>query len=213
VAAYLEAFRSGRIEVATAPVVPESLATTMSRLEYARVTAGKQRLVRVGLGPATLDLHNTAITRACFERMGGIDRRLPTLGEHDLGARLHQHGVVIARLGENAVRHVSHGPMSAYLRVLWAQGQDRGQLLELRDPGFVTRYFEGDRLVRFRPRMGMLRWPLVAGLAALGVLELAGLHVASAGGLRWVAHRLFAEVSHTTSRLAALTTLGKAIAR
>jgi hypothetical protein len=210
VAGFLEAFRSGGIEVATGPVVPESLATTMSRLEYAQVTASKARLERVGLGTSDFDLHNSAITRACFERMGGIDARLPSFGEHDLGARLHQHGVAIARLGENAVRHVSHGPMSAYLRVLWAQGQDRGRLLELRDPGFVTRYFQGDRLVRFRPRMRTLRWPLVAGLATLGALEVAGLRVAAAAGLQRGAHRLFSALSFTTSRLAALTTLGKA---
>lgn len=210
-AGFLDAFRSGAVEVATAPMVPASLATLMSRLEYERTGAGHARNARAGLAGSVLDFHNTAITRACFERMGGVDPRLPAMGDFDLGARLHQHGIPIVRLRDNGIRHVNDGTLRAYTRVLLAQGRDRGRLPALRDPEFVARYFEGGRLLRFRRRMAPVRWPVVVGLAVLGALEVAGFRAAAAAGLHALARRIFFGLTSTTCWLGVTSTLGKAV--
>jgi hypothetical protein len=211
VARFLDAFRPGGVEVATGPLVPAALTTLMSRLELEWVEAGRVRRARAGTTGSALDCHNTAITRACFERMGGLDPRLPAMGDPDLGARLHQRGIPIVRLPDNGVRHVYDGTLRASTRAIRAQGRDRGRLPALRDPAFVERYFEGGRLLRLRPWVAGLRWPMVAGLTVLRALEAAGFHVAAAAGLHPVARRLFAEVALASSRLGAASTLGKPI--
>lgn len=86
------------------------------------------------------DFHNSAMRRSCFEKLGGVNEKLPYCGEFELGARLHQNKMRVVTT-ENAVWHYNLNSPMNYFRVISGQGMDKTRMLMMHDKEFIQKYF------------------------------------------------------------------------
>jgi hypothetical protein len=164
----------------------------------------------LGLEESFLDTHSSAITRACFRRLGGFAPQLRYMAEHDLGARLHRAGVRIDVLRIPPVAHYPLTRLAEYARTIRIQGEDRTRILALRGEAFASRYFPAPRFLRLRPALERLKRPLVAAYGVLVGADRFAFHVAHRLGLAGVATSFFRRMAHHSLHAGQIAALGEA---
>lgn len=111
------------------------------------------------------DVHNAAIRRSCFTRMGGINEKLPYGGEFELGARLHKNNMRVAT-AENPILHFNLNTLPNYFRVISGQGMDRTRILMMHDKEFTQKYFNSPSFFSKLPYLKKFR-PFLLGAVIL----------------------------------------------
>jgi hypothetical protein len=167
-----------------------------------------RRLQDLVLTDAYFDFHNAALTADAFRRLGGLEPRLPLMGEFDLGARLHREGVAIRQAPDILVWHINDSALASYSAVIGGQGRDRSRMIRLRGPDFVKTYFPQRRLLAALPLVRAFRWPLLALAGAAIAGYGAAFRAANALGLRSLAHGFFERFAAHSLRRGLLLGLG-----
>lgn len=154
------------------------------------------------------DFHGAALRRDCFQRMGGLDERLPYFAEFELGARLHSQGVAIRALDDLPVLHQNGRDLSTYRRVVQLQAQERTIVYLTHPDSFNRRYFVTPGFIRLLPLLRGLRLPATLLLNILNVLATAGFQLASRSGANGAAFFLFRATVRSSAILGRIAGLG-----
>lgn len=158
------------------------------------------------------DFHGSAVTRACFDRLGGLDERVPYFAEFEFGARLHCGGRIIARLDDLPVLHQNSLALSTYCRIVYLQAFDRSVIFLTHAPEFNRRYFVAGGFVRFLPWLRGFRRPLLVLLKSLNLLAALGFWLAARwtpNGFAYACFRVAARSSAVMGRIAGLGFRGR----
>lgn len=153
------------------------------------------------------DFHGSAVTRECFDRLGGLDERVPYFAEFEFGARLHCSGMIIARLDDLPVLHQNSLALSTYCHIVYLQAFDRSVIFLTHAPEFNRRYFVAEGFVRFLPLLRGLRLPLLVFLALLNLLAASGFRLGACwrpNGFAYACFRVVARSSAVMGRIAGL---------
>jgi len=130
------------------------------------VTSQRERIIKWakvdGSYDSFFDLHSAAITRECFEELGGFSEDVPFLTEFEFGARLHANGIRIFRAPNEAVRHFNSRTLANYGVLIKNQGFNRTKILFTRGENFFQKYFPSKSFVRLLPLLKTFRLPLMA---------------------------------------------------
>ncbi len=106
------------------------------------------------------DLHNSAMRHSCFNKMGGVNEKLPYGGEFELGARLHQKNMPVV-MTENLILHFNLNTPKNYFRVISGQGMDKTRILMMHDKEFVQKYFNSSSFFSKLPYLKRFRTVLL----------------------------------------------------
>ena len=108
-----------------------------------------------------LDFHNAAIRKSCFNKMNGVDNKLPRMAEFELGARMHNNNIRIFQYLENEVYHIGDKDFFDYITGVIQQGKERTNMFFKNDPLFTRRYFPNRRFAKLLPFLKLFRLPLL----------------------------------------------------
>jgi len=192
-------FRAKKIEVAygkMTPVETDSLVSNTIEIQRDYVLEKGERL---GIETAFFDFHNTAITRKCFEKMGGVSDDVPFTAEFELGARLHQKGIKIFRFNK-AVLHFSITKLPEYLKAIAGQGRDKSIMLKNRDNAFMAHYFPHPKFVKYLSVIRLFRIPLLLYVELLLCVGQVGFNLAELLRSKRLAYYFFRKLAANSHR-------------
>jgi len=154
------------------------------------------------------DFHNVAITRKCFDAMGGLSEDIPIMAEFELGAQLHHNGIKIVKFPQSIIWHFNDATHSSYSAIVAAQGADKTRMLKRRGEKFIQMYFPlSTTFTRHQNFFRLFRIPLLLMEKMLMYEGIAGFMCAKTLRMNKVAMRffkLFAESSHRYGLLSGL---------
>ncbi len=206
---YAELFQKENIQAAAGGVqsVPSDSIVFMAQDNF--FYAVRKRLKRYKVNDYYFDFHNSALTRKCFDAMGGFAEELPFGAEFEMGARLHQKGINIRKFPSNSSWHFNENKLINYSRIISGQGKDRTRIRIMHGEDFSSRYFPNPKFDMLIPVLKHARLPAMALLKGFVYLGMGAVVVCSALRFRkgaQVAFRFFAECS---SRYGMVSTLNE----
>ena len=136
------------------------------------------RMERLGTKKSFFDFHNSAITKACFDELGGFDEGLPMMMEFELGARLYKNKKRVHQFKENEIWHNTDATFRNYDRIIAGQGRDRGRMIQRFGVQYMHDYFPMPRFLALLPLLRAFRIPAFMLASALTLTGGAGFHVA-----------------------------------
>lgn len=154
---------------------------------------------RLGTDVSYLDAHNVAIRKKVFWEMGGLWEEIPIMAEFELGARLHEAGVRIAR-ADVEVLHVNDRTLRGYARVIAEQGRDKARMFLYHGDKFMQTYFPAPRFRRLVPFLGVVRLPLLAITRGLVLAGMFGFTLAKLARWKGLAFACFSVMARNAFR-------------
>ena len=153
------------------------------------------------------DFHGSAVRYDGFQKLGGLNERLPLFCEFEFGARLHHNNMFIMAMDDLPIWHQNALELTNYCAVVYQQAFERSVIYLINDSEFNRRYFNTPNFTRFLPLLRALRLPLVALLWALQRLARAGFALSAyttPGEVNYFWFRLAARSSAIRGRIAGL---------
>lgn len=153
------------------------------------------------------DFHGSAVRYDCFEKLGGLNERLPLFCEFEFGARLHHSNMSIMTLDDLPIWHQNALKLPSYCAIVYQQAFERSVIHLINDSEFNRRYFNTANFTRFLPLFRALRLPLLTLLWTLHRLASAGFALSAhtaPGDVNYFWFRLAARCSAVRGRIAGL---------
>jgi len=175
IANYVNLFKKERFDLAagTFKTVPTDSPVGHAQDEFFNEVC--RRIEKQKVKWSYFDCHNSAITRTCYEKLNGMDVRLPNMCEFELGARGCELGLSILRTPTNLVWHFNDNRLSNYSKIVHWQGIDRTRMLIIHGPEFIRKYFPNPRFVKLLPYLTRLRPIFLAATLSLVYLSRIGI--------------------------------------
>lgn len=164
--------RHAQVSFMTIKEVPSN--RWVSKLVWRQRAAVVQKIIDSGSYDAFFDLHGSAVTRDCFEAMGGFDENLPAMAEFEFGARLHEKGIRIFRIPDEQIWHFNNRTLSSYEMIVKRQGLDRMRLLRKHGREFMEKNFPSPNFIRLLPLLNALRFPALCATQVFMAAQYAG---------------------------------------
>lgn len=121
------------------------------------------------------DCHNSAITKKLFQKLKGMDERLPNMCEFEIGARACELGVPILRVENSVVWHFNDNHLANYSKIVHWQGIDRTRMLLIHGKEFLNKYFPNPRFARMFPAIKRFRALFLLGALVFIFISRAGI--------------------------------------
>lgn len=137
---YAELFKNNKIHAAISPLKTIPTSSLIGKAQDNVFWQVRKKIRKNFIDGFHFDFHNSAMRRSCFEKLGGVNEKLPYCGEFELGARLHQGNMHVIGI-ENAVLHYNLNSPRNYFRVISGQGMDKTRILFMHDKEFTQKYF------------------------------------------------------------------------
>jgi len=202
---YVELFKNNKIQATISPLKTVPSDSLLAKAQDDLFWQVRKKMRKNFIHGFHFDFHNSAMRRSCFDKLGGVNEKLPYCGEFELGARLHQNKMRVMRT-ENAVWHHNLNSPKNYFRVISGQGMDKTRMLFMHNEEFIQKYFPATffsklpYLKKFRIFfLGSVL--LLVCMSCLGMLTAEKLHFPKLANFFF---QHFAQNSHRYGRLKAL---------
>ena len=178
VARAVRLFETKDIDAAVGRVKTVPTHILAAQVESALLYDVLDRMEQLGTKKMFFDFHNSAITKACFDELGGFDEGLPMMMEFDLGVRLYQRKKRVHQFTENEIWHNTDATFGNYDRIISGQGRDRGRMIQRFGVQYMHDYFPMPRFLALLPLLRAFRIPAFMLASALTLAGAAGFKVA-----------------------------------